>query len=93
MKEEDAVEKSDEEEKEQPNNEYEKFFKDPVVEERPHSQLEHIIPTSRSESTPLVNNKELRVTIGDPQYNSGGLFGFSYNDFQISTEPFEWLVR
>ena len=96
LKEEDTVEKSDEEEKEdekQPNDEYEKFFKDPVVEERSHSTLEQVIQTSKSESTPLVNNKELWVTIGDPQYNSGGLFGFSYNDFQIVSEPFEWIVR
>ena len=66
----------------------------PVERKSPAKQSEAavVIQTGKAELTPLVGNKDLNVLVCEAQHNSGGLFGFSYIDFEIRTSPFDWVV-
>ena len=37
-------------------------------------------------------NKNLEVEITEGKYNPGGFFSFSYIDFEIETQPYDWTV-
>lgn len=69
---------------------YDTFFQETAPEEDINDYLREI---GDSDETVLVANKDLKVTVADSKFNSGGFFSFSYIDFEILTEPFDWEVR
>ena len=71
---------------------HQKFFKDEALAEQSEtsSDAEEI---ADSEETCLNGCQGLEARITEERYNKGGFFSFSYIDFEINTEPFDWVVR
>jgi len=64
-----------------------------VIDNTKDEIYSHIIKVRTCEPSPLNDEKNVKVIVGEPEMVKGGLFSASFIQYKVTTMPFGWSVK